>query len=103
MAATLTSSTLTATSICDGQAKDSNYVIQTLLGDTVVIAPKFLKELNMLPESKLNSTEALVERVMGQYCGVDMLLQDHLTNDICRGAFTRNLGKLTDRPMEDAF
>ncbi|KAI1211425.1 cytochrome P450 [Annulohypoxylon truncatum] len=73
------------------QSKHTNYVIQTLMGDTVVLAPKFLNELNMLPESKLSSTAALVDSVMGQYCGVDLLLRDHLTSDICRGPLTRNL------------
>lgn len=61
------------------------------MGDTIVLAPKFLSELNMLPESKLSSTAALVDSVMGQYSGVDLLLKDHLTSDICRGPFTRNL------------
>lgn len=75
------------------KAKDKNYVIQTLMGDTVVLAPKFLNELNMLPESKLSSTAALVDSVMGQYTGVDIFSKDHLTSDICRGPLTRNLGK----------
>lgn len=65
------------------------------MGDTVVLAPKFLSELNMLPESKLSSTAALVDSVMGQYNGVDILLKDHLTFDICRGPLTRNLGKVS--------
>jgi hypothetical protein len=66
------------------------------MGDAIVTAPKFLNELNMLPESKLSSTAALVDSVMGQYNGVDLLLKDHLTSDICRGAFTRNLGEIVD-------
>ncbi|KAF7870566.1 hypothetical protein EAF04_004310 [Stromatinia cepivora] len=75
------------------QSKNTNYVIQKLMGDTIVLAPKFLNELNTLPESKLSSTAALVDSgVMGQYNGVDLLLRDHLTSDICRGPFTRNLG-----------
>ncbi|KUI72796.1 Ent-kaurene oxidase [Cytospora mali] len=69
-----------------------NYAIQTMMGDTVVLQPEFLGELNMLPESKLSSTAALVDSVMGQYTGVDHLLKDHLTTDICRGSFTRHLG-----------
>lgn len=64
-----------------------------MAGDTVVLDPKFLEELDTLPESKLNSTAALVESVMGQYTGVDLLLKDHLTTDICRGPFTRHLCK----------
>ncbi|GAB1319341.1 Ent-kaurene oxidase [Madurella fahalii] len=83
------------------QTKDANYVIQTLMGDTVVLAPKFLKELNMLPESKLSSTAALVDSIMGQYNGVDILLRDHLTNDICRGPFTRSLPIFLPRMAEE--
>lgn len=63
------------------------------MGDTIVLGPEFLNEVNMLPESKLNSTAALVDSVMGQYTGVDHLLKDHFTTDICRGPFTRHLGK----------
>lgn len=61
------------------------------MGDTIVLAPKFLSELNMLPESKLSSTAALVDGVVGEYNGVDLLLQDHLTSNICRGPFTRHI------------
>lgn len=75
------------------QDKDTNYVIQTLMGDTVVLAPKYLPELNMLPESKLSSTAAMVDSVLGKYNGVNLLLKDHLTSDIFRGSFTRNLGR----------
>ena len=71
-----------------------NYVIHTMMGDTIVLAPMFLNELKSLPEFKLSSTAALVDTVMGQYTGVDLLLQDHLTSDICRGAFTKSLRKL---------
>lgn len=73
------------------------------MGDTIVLAPKFLNELNMLPESKLSSTAALVDSVMGEYNGVDLLLQDHLTSDICRGPFTRNLRKIVKSMMETLF
>lgn len=64
------------------------------MGDTVVLAPKFLNELNMLPESKLSATAALVDSVMGTYSGVDILLQGHVTSDICRGPLVKNLRKL---------
>lgn len=76
------------------KSKNTSYVVQTMMGDAVVLAPKFLNELSMLPESKLNSTAALVDSVMGQYTGVDLLLQDHLTSDICRGSLTKNLRKI---------
>ncbi|KAK7750955.1 hypothetical protein SLS62_007088 [Diatrype stigma] len=71
------------------------------MGDTVVIAPKYLKELNMLPESKLSSSAALVDSVMGRYNGVDLLLRDHLTSDICRGPLTRNIPTFLPRMTEE--
>ena len=64
------------------------------MGDTVVLAPKFLNELNMLPESKLSATAASVDSVLGMYSGVQILLQDHLTSYICRGPLVKNLRKL---------
>ncbi|KAI0194214.1 cytochrome P450 [Astrocystis sublimbata] len=76
------------------QAKDENYVTQTIMSDVLVIAPKYLNELNMLPESKLSSTAELVERVMGQFTGVDLLLRDHLSHDICRGPLRKGLADL---------
>ncbi|KAI1330696.1 cytochrome P450 [Xylariaceae sp. FL0255] len=73
------------------ESKDANYVTQTMMGDTIVLAPRYLAELSMLPESKLSSTTALVDSVMGQYSGVDLLLQDHLSSDICRGPLRKKL------------
>lgn len=64
-----------------------------------MLGPKFLDELDMVPESKLNSTAALVDSVMGQYTGVDLLLKDHLTTDICRGPFTRYLGESVENKL----
>lgn len=82
------------------QSKNKNYVTQTLIGDTIILSPKFLNKLNMLPESKLSSTAALVDSVMGQYNGVDLLLQDHLASDVCRGPLTRKLCKIADITTE---
>ncbi|KAJ8133010.1 hypothetical protein O1611_g617 [Lasiodiplodia mahajangana] len=83
------------------QSKNSNYVTQTMMGDTVVLAPRFLNELNMLPESKLSSTAALVDSVMGHVTGVDLLLRDHLSHDICRGPLRRNLPIFLPRMAEE--
>ncbi|KAL9591967.1 MAG: hypothetical protein Q9179_007186 [Wetmoreana sp. 5 TL-2023] len=71
--------------------KNANYVIQTLLGDQVVLGPQYIPELRMLPESSLNATAALVDSVLGTYSGVDILLHGHLSSDICRAQLTRNL------------
>ncbi|KAI0401848.1 cytochrome P450 [Xylaria palmicola] len=80
--------------------EDDSYVVQTLMGDTVVLSPKCLHELKMLPESKLSSAEALVDSVMGKYTGVDLLLRDHLTSDICRGLFKRSIPEFLPQMAE---
>ena len=64
-----------------------------MMADHVVLAPKFLAELRMLPESTLSSSAALVDSVLGMYSGVDILLKGHLSADVCRGQLTRNLRK----------
>jgi len=45
----------------------------------------------MLPESSLNATAALVDSVLGSYSGVDILLNGHLSSDVCRGPLVRNM------------
>jgi hypothetical protein len=58
-----------------------------------VVPPKFLAELSMLPETKLNSAQALVDRTLGIYNGVDIILKDHQSSNICRVHLTKNLGR----------
>ena len=65
--------------------------------DQVVLAPKFLSELRMLPEQKLNSSAALVDSVLGSYSGVDIILKGHLSSDICRGQLTKNLREFSPK------
>ena len=50
----------------------------------------------MLPESNLNATAALVDSVLGNYSGVDILLKDHFGSDVCRAQLTKNLCKLLE-------
>lgn len=60
----------------------------------MVVGPKFLRELRMLPESSLNATAALVDSVLGSYSGVDILLNGHLSSDICRAPLTKNMRRI---------
>ncbi|KAH9906752.1 cytochrome P450 [Xylariomycetidae sp. FL2044] len=83
------------------QDKDENYVIQTMMGDVLVVAPKYLDDLSMLPESRLSSTMELVDRVMGQFTGVDLLLRDHLSHDACRGPLRKSLPTLVPLMAEE--
>ncbi|KAI9787989.1 MAG: hypothetical protein M1816_007293 [Peltula sp. TS41687] len=83
------------------KAKDQNVIVRTLLTDYIVLSPKYLEELRMLPESKLNSSAALVDSVLGMHSGVDIILKDHLSADICRGQLTRNLPNLLPQMIEE--
>ncbi|MCJ1314162.1 hypothetical protein MMC25_007842 [Agyrium rufum] len=76
------------------QAKHENYVVHTLQADRVVLAPKYLEELRMLPEDKLNSAAALVDRTLGVYNGVDIILDGHLSSNVSRVQLTKNLPNL---------
>ena len=61
--------------------------------ERLVIAPKFLAELRMLPESQLSHSAALVEKHLGHYSGVDTILESHQHSDVCRIQLTQNLRK----------
>ena len=45
----------------------------------------------MLPSNKLNASAALVAATLGKYNGVDIVLKDRQTNDVCRGNLTKSL------------
>ena len=68
-----------------------NFVVQTQDMERLVIAPKFLPELRMLPESKLSHSLSLVEKHLGYYSGVDVILQSRQHSDVCRLQLTQNL------------
>lgn len=45
----------------------------------------------MLPEEKLSHSTALVEKFLGQYSGVDAILESRQHYDVCRVQLTKNL------------
>ena len=59
--------------------------------ERLVVAPKFLPELRMIPETRLSHSAALVERHLGFYSGVDTILESHQHSDVCRIQLTQNL------------
>ncbi|CAG8974301.1 hypothetical protein HYALB_00011970 [Hymenoscyphus albidus] len=65
------------------QSKDEKYVVQTQDMERLILPPKYLSELRMSPETKLSHSVALVERHLGYYSGVDIILQDKQHSDIC--------------------
>ena len=53
-----------------------------------------MDELRLLPEDKLNSAAALVDRTLGTYNGVDIILQGHLSSNVSRVQLTKSLRKI---------
>jgi hypothetical protein len=76
-----------------GQMKDQSYNLQSVILDRVVLAPRFLQELRMLPGTKLSASAALVDSTLGTVNGVDIILQDRQSNDIVRVQLTKSLRK----------
>ncbi|KAF4630842.1 hypothetical protein G7Y89_g7285 [Cudoniella acicularis] len=73
------------------ELKNENFVVQTQDMERLVISPKYLPELRMLPETKLSHSRALVERFVGWFSSVDIVLQNHQHSDVCRLQLTQNL------------
>ena len=59
--------------------------------DYLVLPPKFLPELQILPEHKINSNAALIASTLGIYHEADIILKDHQVSNICRVQLTKNL------------
>ncbi|KAF2661028.1 cytochrome P450 [Lophiostoma macrostomum CBS 122681] len=71
--------------------KDHNYYLQTTLVDRLVLAPKYLAELRDADPALLNTSVASVENTLGEFSGIDVILKDRQTHDLCRGKLTRSL------------
>lgn len=78
-------------------------MVQTLGMERVVVAPKFLSELRMLPESKLSHSAALVNKWLGYYSGLDVILQNRQHSDVCRVQLTQNLSKPSTHPANSSL
>ncbi|KAF7854678.1 hypothetical protein EAF04_010247 [Stromatinia cepivora] len=84
--------------------KDEPFIVQTEDMERLILPPKFLVELRMLPETKLNQSTALVERWLGHYSGVDIILKSRHHSDVCRAQLTQNLpGFIPDMAAELSF
>lgn len=73
--------------------KNSMYLIQTGDMERLVVSTRFVDELRKLPDAYLDSRTAIVERNLGWYNGVDILLKSTSHVDICRTKLVQNLGK----------
>ena len=72
--------------------KDSMYWIQTGDMERLVLSNRYLDELRRLPDSYLDSKQAVVERNLGWYNRVDIILKSTAHVDVCRTQLVQNLG-----------
>lgn len=72
--------------------KDSMYWIQTGDMERLVLSNHYLDELRRLSDSYLDSKQAVVERNLGWYNRVDIILKSTAHVDVCRTQLVQNLG-----------
>ena len=72
--------------------KDSTYWIQTGDMERLVLSNRYLDELRKLSNSYLDSKQAVVERNLGWYNRVDIILKSTAHVDVCRTQLVQNLG-----------
>ena len=72
--------------------KDSLYWIQTGDMERLVLPHRYIDELRKLPDATLDSRQAVVERNLGWYNGVDVILKSTAHVHICRTQLVQHLG-----------
>ena len=72
--------------------KNSMYWIQTGDMERLVLSNHYLEELRRLSDRYLDSRQAVVERNLGWYNGVDIILKSTAHVDVCRTQLVHNLG-----------
>jgi hypothetical protein len=80
------------------QHKDQNFVVQTVNKEQLVIAPKFLPEIRMLPESKLSHAQVLTDYWVAEHIGAELAMAGQQHIDAVRGPLTRSLSKEQPNP-----
>ena len=71
--------------------KNKPYYLETTFVDRLILPPKYLPELRDQEVGKFNATLASSINALGEYCGVDVILRDRQTHDLCRGRLVRSL------------
>ncbi|KAH6649112.1 cytochrome P450 [Truncatella angustata] len=71
--------------------KGKNFVIQTAEKEQLVIAPNFLPEIRMLPETKISHSQVLMDYWVGEHIGGDIAMGGQQHIEAVRGPLTRSL------------
>ena len=77
--------------------KDEPYYIYAL--KRTVLPTKYLQELIWQPDKVLSHREAINRRYMGEYNGMDVVLQGHVHADVTRVQLTNSIGITTLEDM----
>lgn len=81
--------------------KHSMYWIQTSDLDRLVLPSRYIDALRKLPESYLDSKMAVVERNLGWYSRVDIILKSTAHVEVCRRQLVQNLQAVTAAQIRD--
>lgn len=76
--------------------RHSMYWVQTGDMERLVLPSVHIEELRKLPESHIDSRMAVVERNLGWYNRVDIILKSTAHVDVCRTQLVQNLGQITE-------
>ena len=76
------------------------YWIQTGDMERLVLSNRYLDELRKIPDTHLSSRHAVVERNLGWYNRVDIILKSTSHVDVCRTQLVQNLGKAPKPRLE---
>ncbi|RDW86491.1 cytochrome P450 [Aspergillus mulundensis] len=74
--------------------KGNNFVVQTANKEQLVIDPKYLPEIRMLPETKISHAKVIIDNLVGEHIGAEMAMEGAQHIDAVRGPVTKNLNKL---------
>ena len=74
------------------QHKEKMFWIQTGDMDRLVLSNHYLNELRKFPSAIVDSKQAVVERNLGWYNRVDVILKSSTHVEICRNQLVQNLG-----------
>ncbi|KAK7737351.1 hypothetical protein SLS53_006654 [Cytospora paraplurivora] len=76
--------------------KDSMYWVQTGDMERLVLPNRYVNNLRKLSDTHIDSKAAVVERNLGWYNRVDIVLKSTAHVEVCRTQLVKNLGKLSE-------
>jgi ent-kaurene oxidase len=82
-----------AAGIADAQQyRDSMYLVQTVDMDRLIVGNRYLEELRQLPPHILSSIDAICDRHLAFWNGMDHVKTSQLHTTVTKGPLCQNLG-----------